>query len=48
MYNKAFNDKIDVYMLFKCFIFPNWAPVIGSAEQSSKSLGAHRYDRIDV
>jgi hypothetical protein len=47
-YNKAFNDNIDIFMLFKCFIFSNSAPTIGSAEQSSKSTGAHRYDSIDV
>jgi hypothetical protein len=35
-------------MLFKCFIFPNSAPTIGSAELSSKSSGAHRYGLSDV
>ena len=47
-YNKAFNDNYDIFMLFKCFIFSNSAPVIGSAEQSSKSTGAHRYGLNDV
>jgi hypothetical protein len=46
-YNKAFYYKIDVYMLFKCFISLKSAPAIGSAEYSSKSSGANRYDWID-
>ena len=47
-YNKAFCNKTDIYLSIKCFNLLKSAPTIGSAELSSKSSGADRYDCIDV